>query len=34
MMGPVPIALDFAVPLLKQDFDNKQIFSFYVGVNR
>ena len=34
MMGPVPIALDFAVPVLKQDFDSKQIFSFYVGMNR
>ncbi len=33
MMGPVPIALDFAVPLVKQDFDRDQIFSFYIGAN-
>ena len=30
-MGPLPIALDFAVPLRQQPFDNKQLFSFYVG---
>jgi outer membrane protein assembly complex protein YaeT len=30
-MGPLPIALDFAVPLRRQPFDNKQLFSFYVG---
>lgn len=30
-MGPLPIALDFAFPLTKGPFDNKQIFSFYVG---
>jgi outer membrane protein insertion porin family len=33
-MGPVPIALDFAYPILKEDFDRKQVFSFYVGINR
>jgi outer membrane protein insertion porin family len=33
-MGPAPIALDFAYPLLKEDFDEKQIFSFYVGFTR
>ncbi len=30
-MGPLPIALDFAVPVNKTQFDQKQIFSFYVG---
>ncbi|MBC8115050.1 MAG: BamA/TamA family outer membrane protein, partial [Candidatus Saccharimonas sp.] len=33
-MGPVPIALDFAYPILKEDFDKRQVFSFYVGINR
>jgi outer membrane protein assembly complex protein YaeT len=30
-LGPLPIALDFAVPLHQGPFDNKQLFSFYVG---
>jgi outer membrane protein assembly factor BamA len=30
-MGPLPIALDFAFPLNKAPWDNKQVFSFYVG---
>jgi len=33
-MGPAPIALDFAYPAVKEDFDDKQIFSFYVGFTR
>ena len=33
-MGPVPIALDLAVPLMKEDSDLEQIFAFYIGVNR
>ncbi|HET6423964.1 MAG TPA: POTRA domain-containing protein [Planctomycetaceae bacterium] len=33
-MGPVPIALDWAVPVMKQDFDRDQLFSFYIGINR
>ncbi|MEX1230070.1 MAG: BamA/TamA family outer membrane protein [Planctomycetaceae bacterium] len=33
-MGPAPIALDFAVPIIKEDFDDRQIFSFYVGFTR
>jgi outer membrane protein insertion porin family len=33
-MGPVPIALDWAVPIVKQDFDREQLFSFYIGINR
>jgi outer membrane protein insertion porin family len=28
MLGPAPIALDFAVPLVKQEFDSTQVFSF------
>jgi len=30
-LGPLPIALDFAYPLTKNPFDQKQVFSFYVG---
>lgn len=33
-MGPVPLAFDFAFPVLKERFDDEQIFSFYVGFNR
>jgi outer membrane protein insertion porin family len=33
-MGPVPIALDWAVPITKEGFDRTQVFSFYVGVAR
>lgn len=33
-MGPVPIALDWAVPVLREDFDRDQLFSFYIGINR
>jgi outer membrane protein insertion porin family len=33
MMGPAPIALDFAFPLNKQPGDVTQIFSFFVGFN-
>jgi outer membrane protein insertion porin family len=33
-MGPVPIALDWAVPVMKTDFDREQLFSFYIGINR
>ncbi len=28
MLGPAPIALDFAVPLAKEEFDSTQVFSF------
>jgi len=31
MMGPVPISLDFAIPLAKGDGDQTQIFSFFLG---
>lgn len=30
-LGPLPIALDFAYPLTKSPWDQKQVFSFYVG---
>ena len=33
-MGPVPLAFDFAFPVLAQEDDQKRIFSFYVGINR
>jgi outer membrane protein insertion porin family len=34
MMGPAPIALDFAFPVVKEDGDQTEIFSFFVGFNR
>jgi outer membrane protein insertion porin family len=33
-MGPAPIALDFAVPLTREDTDRIQNFSFFVGFGR
>ena len=33
-MGPVPLAFDFGFPILKEDIDERRVFSFYVGVNR
>ena len=30
-LGPLPIALDFAFPITKSPYDQKQVFSFYVG---
>ncbi len=33
-MGPVPIALDWAVPVIRQHNDRDQLFSFYIGINR
>ncbi len=33
-MGPAPIALDFAVPVAREDTDQIQNFSFFVGVSR
>ena len=31
-LGPLPIAFDFAFPINKAPWDNRQIFSFYVGL--
>jgi outer membrane protein insertion porin family len=33
-MGPVPLAFDWAVPLIREDGDETRIFSFYVGITR
>lgn len=33
-MGPAPIALDFAFPVSKADFDDEQVFSFSLGFSR
>lgn len=33
-MGPAPIAVDFAVPLAREDTDRIQNFSFFVGFGR
>jgi outer membrane protein insertion porin family len=33
-MGPAPIALDFAFPVAKADFDDTQVFSFNIGLQR
>jgi outer membrane protein insertion porin family len=30
-MGPAPIALDFAIPIVQQNGDQQQIFSFFIG---
>lgn len=34
MMGPVPLAVDFAVPLRRQSFDTDQLVSFWFGLLR
>jgi len=34
MMGPAPIALDFAWPISKADGDDTQVFSFFMGLTR
>jgi outer membrane protein assembly complex protein YaeT len=34
MLGPVPIALDFGIPIVKGPADNTQLFSFWVGFFR
>ena len=31
MLGPVPIALDFGVPIVQAPQDREQIFSFWIG---
>jgi outer membrane protein insertion porin family len=33
-MGPAPIALDWAVPVAREDSDQTRLFSFYVGLTR
>lgn len=33
-MGPAPIAIDFAWPIVSEDFDEERVFSFYVGFTR
>jgi outer membrane protein assembly complex protein YaeT len=32
MLGPMPLAFDFAFPLNRTENDNRQLFSFYVGL--
>jgi outer membrane protein insertion porin family len=34
MMGPVPLAFDFGIPVVRQQTDITQVFSFYVGLTR
>jgi outer membrane protein insertion porin family len=34
MLGPVPLAFDFGVPVVRQQTDITQVFSFYVGLTR
>ncbi len=34
MIGPVPIAVDFAIPVIHDKTDIQQVISFYVGMNR
>ena len=31
-MGPAPLAFDFAVPVMSEDFDDERLFTFSVGV--
>jgi outer membrane protein insertion porin family len=33
-MGPAPIALDFAFPIASADFDDEEVFSFNIGLQR
>lgn len=33
-MGPVPMAFDWAVPILSEPTDEEQLFAFYVGITR
>ena len=33
-LGPVPLAFDWAVPIMDEDFDERRVFSFYVGLTR
>jgi outer membrane protein insertion porin family len=33
-MGPAPIALDFAFPVASAPFDDEQVFSFNIGLQR
>ena len=33
-MGPAPLAFDFAFPVVKESFDQRQTFSFFMGVSR
>jgi outer membrane protein insertion porin family len=34
MLGPAPLAFDFAYPVAKADTDNTRIFSFYMSLIR
>lgn len=33
-LGPAPLAFDFAFPVMDADGDDKQVFSFYMGLTR
>ena len=33
-LGPAPMALDFAVPIVREDGDEKELFSFRMGLQR
>jgi outer membrane protein insertion porin family len=33
-MGPAPIALDFAFPIVSAETDDEQVFSFNIGLQR
>jgi outer membrane protein insertion porin family len=34
MLGPVPLAFDFGIPIIRADSDRRQIFAFGVGIYR
>ena len=33
-MGPVPLAFDWAIPIIREDFDETRVFTFFVGITR
>ncbi|HUG92015.1 MAG TPA: BamA/TamA family outer membrane protein [Planctomycetaceae bacterium] len=33
-MGPAPLAFDWAVPIVREDSDDRRMFTFFVGFNR
>ncbi|MEM9365831.1 MAG: BamA/TamA family outer membrane protein [Planctomycetota bacterium] len=34
MLGPAPLAFDFAFPVSKSEFDDERVFNFYMSANR
>lgn len=34
MLGPAPLAFDFAFPIMQSEFDDERVFNFYMSANR